>query len=102
MLFETFVSDIRCGLGQLRKSPAFTLTAIVTLAIGIGANLIAFGIAKAIFWQPIPVPQPEQLLAIYSYAQQRQGYYTGVAYKEFEYYHDRSDVMSSFAAYLRI
>src|SRR5262245_50648063 len=102
MLFETFVSDIRYGLRQLRKSPAYTLTAIVTLALGIGANLVAFGIAKAIFWQPLQVTHPEQLLSIYSRAQQGQGFYTGVAYKEFEYYHDRNDVLSSFAAYLRI
>jgi predicted permease len=102
MIVETFVSDVRYGLRQLRKSPAFTLTAVVTLAVGIGANLIVFGIAKAIFWQPIPVPHPEQLVAIYSRAQQGQGYYSGVAHKEFEYYHDRNDVLSSFAAYLRI
>src|SRR5262245_171210 len=102
MWMATFLSDLRYGARQLWKSPAFTVTAVVTLAIGIGANLTAFGIAKAIFWQPVPVAFPEQLLAVYGRSQQGKGYYTGVAFKEFQYYHDHNDVLSSFAAYLRI
>lgn len=72
-------ADIQCVLRQLRKSPAFTLTAIVTLSVVIGRNLTAFGIAKTIFLDPIPLPHHEQLIAVYDRAQQGQGYYTGTA-----------------------
>lgn len=99
---ENLFVDVRYVLRRLRQSPAFTLTAILTIAVGIGANLTSFAIAKAIFWEPIPVSHPEQLLAIYNRAQQGTGYYTGVAYREFLYYREHNKTLNSLAVYLRI
>ena len=62
--------DIRFGLRQLRRSPSFALTAVVTLALGIGANVVAFGVLNAVLLKPLDVPQPARL---YNVEQQQNG-----------------------------
>lgn len=58
---EIFLSDVRFSLRVLRKSPAFTLTAILTLALGIGANAVVFGVMNSLILRPLNVPQSESL-----------------------------------------
>jgi predicted permease len=57
-----FAQDIRYGLRQLRKSPGFAATAIVTLALGIGANTTVFSLIYGLMLSSLPVPHPEQLI----------------------------------------
>jgi hypothetical protein len=59
--FETCLQDLRFSLRQLRKSPGFTLTAVLTLALAIGANAIVFGLMDGLVLRPLNVPQSENL-----------------------------------------
>jgi predicted permease len=60
-LIETCVQDVRFSLRQLRKSPGFAITAVLTLALAIGANAVVFGIFNGMVLRPLDVPQSESL-----------------------------------------
>ena len=57
--------DLRYAVRGLRHSPAFSLTAVFTLALGIGANTVIFGLFYGLFLRPLPYPQPQQLYRLY-------------------------------------
>ena len=59
------LSDMRYGLRQLRKSPAFTLTAVMTLALGIGGMTAAFSVVEAVLLRPLPFKDSDRLLSLH-------------------------------------
>jgi predicted permease len=64
---EILAKDLRFGLRLLWKSQGFTLVALLTFALGIGANTVIFSIVNTVLLRPLPFPEPDRLVAIYTY-----------------------------------
>ena len=92
---ENLAFDIRYGLRQLRRSPGFALTAILTLALGVGANLVVFGVLNALLLRPLNVAGAERLVQI---VQKPQGY-NSQSYPDYLDYRTRNTTFSDMAAY---
>ena len=60
--FEDFIQDVRFAIRSFAKSPSFTVAAVLTLALGIGANTAFFSAAYGILFRPLPYPEPERLV----------------------------------------
>jgi predicted permease len=70
---ETFAQDVRHSLRLLRRDPAFTFAALITLALGIGLKTAIFSVAYGVLWRPLPYPNPDRLIIVSSAQQTETG-----------------------------
>src|SRR5262245_351769 len=94
---QTLLQDLRYGARILLKRPSLTLIAVITLALGIGANLTIFSFVDTLFFRPLPVREPYRLV---TGAAIRNG--TGYAYPAYAYFRDHSKSFEALAAHFSV
>ena len=101
---ETFAQDVRHTLRLLRRAPAFTFTALATIALGIGLNTAIFSVAYGVLWRPLPYPDPDRLIMISSAQQTQAGVKTFTTWAPVSYEALRQSVttLDHLAAYTSI
>jgi predicted permease len=95
---QTLFQDLRFGLRQLLKRPGFTLLAIISMALGIGANTAIFSLVDTVVFRPLPVRNATELQELYGTVQNGT-VYTLQSYLNYKDYRDRNQVFSGLIAY---
>jgi predicted permease len=95
---NSFIQDTRYALRMLAKSPAFTLVAVLTLALGIGANVATFSLVYAVVLRPLPFPHPEQLVRVFDDLRGPNEQDVGMSAPELWDLQDRSGVFQEISA----
>ncbi len=96
---QTFLQDLRYGLRLLLKQPGFTLIAVVTLALGIGANTAIFSVVNATLLSPLPYPEPDQIVRVYTNNPSRGWNQSMVSLHDFRDWEAQNQAFSHIAAF---
>jgi len=94
----SFIQDLRYALRMLLKSPGFTVVAVLTLAVGIGANVAIFSVVYAVVLRPLPFPHPEQLVRVFDDLRGSNDQDVGMSAPELWDLQDRSGVFQEISA----
>ncbi|MGC2620480.1 MAG: ABC transporter permease [Acidobacteriaceae bacterium] len=95
LLFETILQDLRFALRMLARAPGFTAVAILTLALGIGANVAIFSVVNAVLLRPLPYAQPNRLVVVPENRASLTG--QGMSWPTFTELHDHNRVFTTMA-----
>jgi MacB-like periplasmic core domain len=90
---DTLVQDVRYGLWMMRRNPGFTFIAVLTLALGIGANTAIFSLANALLWRGLPAANHDRLFTV------MRGDGGGFSYPNYMDFRDRNQVLEGLVAY---
>jgi putative ABC transport system permease protein len=94
---ETGLQDLRFALRMLRKSPGFTIVALLTLALGIGANTAIFSVVNTVLLQPLPYPQPDRIVQLMRSFPERN--FPSVSIPKFMVWRNQTQVFQDIAAF---
>jgi predicted permease len=100
---EGVLQDLKHGARMLAKNPGFTLIAVLSIAIGVGANAAMFSLADGLVLRPLPVPRPDQIVSVSASAPRASEVFfltnNRVSYRDYVDLRDRSQTFSGLAAY---
>ncbi|MFQ5734967.1 MAG: ABC transporter permease [Planctomycetaceae bacterium] len=91
--------DLRTSLRSLRRSPGFVAAAVLSLALGSGANTAIFALVEGVLFRPLPVREPGRLVALYT-TSKADGSYAGVSYPDYRDF-NQQDIFEDLMAYAR-
>ena len=97
-LLSDLWQDLRYGARVLRKQPSFTLIAVLTLALGIGANTAIFSVVNALLLRPLPFPEAERLAIVATTVRRERVETRSTSYPDFVSWRDQSTVFEQIAA----
>lgn len=100
---RNLLQDLRFAVRQLRKSPGFALTTIVTLALGIGATTAMFSLINTVLLRPLPFPEPDRLMIASPIDRTavKSGVPTSISYPDFFDWRSRQHSFDAIASYHR-
>src|SRR5882672_10014392 len=95
---ETLLADVRYALRSFLRTPGFTAAAVLSLALGIGANTTIYSLISALFFQSLPVQEPERIMALFTNDEKNPASHPS-SFPNFEDFRDKNEVFSGLAAY---
>jgi len=98
MMMHTVFQDLRYAARMLKNRPGFTLVAVITLSLGIGANTAIFSVVNAVVLNPLPFPHPEQIVLVRDDLSGRQLEDIGLSVDELKDFQERSGVFDQISA----
>jgi predicted permease len=97
--FSGILQDIRYALRMLRRSPGFTAVAVLTLALGIGANTAIFSVVDSTILRPLPYPNPSRLMVLWGNVKRIHVERRGASYPDFGDWRDQNHSFEAIAAF---